>query len=522
MTHAFGLAIAAVFAVGCSEQGFHSVDGAGGGDGAAIEVTPAWLDFGLLGADDEAVVQQFTVKSVGRTDLEVSGFEITGDAPASYTILSNLQTFVLPPGAEEVIDVAFLPMGAHEQRATALVLSNDQDNQAAPVELAGEGQIAELNISPDPLDFGSRPIDCPVYSTLTLTNRGTDELTITEIVHEGADYTITDQPTLPLTLLPEELTTMELAFSPSSTTAAAGLLSVTSTEPMGVRQATQTGVGNTGGELTDVFDVPVDPPTDILFSLDSSCSMTWDIIELYNNFDAFVNELEGFSEDWQLIVAKKDDGCHNNQIIRPTNSDPGQAFYDAMFAWGSGDYTEALLSINEAAVHATDSGECNAGFMREDAMLHIINISDEPEQSVYINGRTWDELTNSIIDKKGTPALVTISAIAGDVPGGCDDADPGTGYAEAVDMTGGVFISICQNWATKSNLGLLAEASVAQNRFPLSAAPVPSTIVVEHNGQVRTTWTYESALNAVVFTEKPPTEGDHVEITYETTGGACD
>ncbi|MCP4224637.1 MAG: hypothetical protein GY773_14965, partial [Actinomycetia bacterium] len=187
-------------------------------------------------------------------------------------------------------------------------------------------------------------------------------------------------------------------------------------------------------------------------------------------------------------------------------------FQEALFAWNlENDYTEALLTVNDNAVQNTDSGDCNAGFMRPQAMLHIIDITDEPEQSP----RPWDEIVDSIVTKKGSLALTTISAIAGDYPSGCDDAAAGTGYYEAVDATSGVFLSICQSWATTNNLGLLASASVNQDTFELSQPAQESTIVVEVNGQRQTSgWAYDAASNAVIFASNLPGEGDEVSITY--------
>lgn len=503
-------------AAGCLEQGFSNVDGAGNGDGPRIEVSPNFIDFGMLGADDEPVLESFTVKSVGQTDLEVSGMEMAGSGAASFTFMTEELAFTLPPGAEAEIDVAFSAMGV-AQLGNAVVSSDDPDSGLTIVELYGEGQVPELQITPDPLDMGTHGIGCEVDNTLALENIGTDSLTISSISHGGDDFVLSDANTLPLELAPGEWTTVDLTFTPSSTEQSDGELSVTSTEPLGTRTADQYGSGTTGGERVETWEIPIDPPADILFSLDQSCSMTWDIIELYSNFDAFVNELKNFTDDWQVIVANTDNGCMATKVITP-DDDYVQDFTDAMFSWGSGDYTEALLTINYNAVHATDSGECNDDFMRPDAMLHIIDITDEPEQST----ETWDTLTQGIVDKKGSLALTKISAIAGDVPNGCDDASAGTGYAEAVEYTGGEFISICQDWANTTNLGLLAAATVTQDRFQLSGTPVESSIVVKVNDEVRTKWNYESTSNAVVFYEKAPSEGDFIEISYDSLGGDCD
>ena len=85
----------------------------------------------------------------------------------------------------------------------------------------------------------------------------------------------------------------------------------------------------------------------------------------------------------------------------------------------SDQYQEALLTEARNAIEETDNGECNAGFLRSNAMLHIILVSDEPEQSVDISGETWQQLADQIIAKRGSSGLVRISSIVGDVPNGC-------------------------------------------------------------------------------------------------------
>ena len=156
-------------------------------------------------------------------------------------------------------------------------------------------------------------------------------------------------------------------------------------------------------------------------------------------------------------------------------------------------------------------------------MLHMVLVSDEPEQSNYTSGQNWSTLVGRIQAAKGSAGSVRVSAIAGPVPSGCGSADAGTGYAEAVSATGGVFLSICSNWASPSNLALLASASISQANFELSRAAVGDTIEVYVNGALRnpSTWTFDASANVVTLADPVPEEGDEVQIDY---GGqaSCD
>ena len=342
-------------------------------------------------------------------------------------------------------------------------------------------------------------------------------MTISALEVSGDGFTMLSGPTLPLTLQPGETAEVDIEFAPSVVYDYEGALVVTSDEAMGVREALQLGSGGVDGSYTDDWYIPEgDPPSDILFSVDASGSMGDDLWDLAQNFETFITELDNYTSDWQVIIGSSDDGCNSGGILKPTTANYIQTFKDNIL-WGGffADWTEALLTINVNAIENTDSGECNSGFMRDGALLHIIDVTDEPEQSVEMGGLPWDENVQKLWDKKGSASHVRISAIAGPVPGGCDSADPATGYAEAVTATGGVFLSICDDWASAANLALLAAASVNQSTFELSNPAVESTIIVKVNGTERYDWTFDAGRNVVIFDDDYPSGGDKVVIHYD-------
>ncbi len=512
MRHSSLLLVLGLF--GCMEQGFSEVDDNAGGEGPEIDVSPVLLEYGTLGQDDDAVVKAFTVSSVGATDLSILGMELDGAAVGSFSIITDDTSFRLPAGAEKEIEVAFSPMGANDQLARVLIESDDPESDIVVVELVGDGAVPELSITPDPLDFTESYVGCEHSDVLEFENVGTDTLTI-DAIDWSADAAFATGlwPTLPYSLAPGESFNVSVDFLPLSETEFSGSLSVRSNEPMGQRDHETVGSGKYAGPYTESWEIPVDPPSDIMFAVDQSCSMDDDQRNLANNFGTFINELSDYSNDWQIIVANDDDGCNSTGILTPTTPGFENTFGNAV-SQGGGSYTESLLTVGARAIEASNGG-CNNGFVREDAMLHVILVSDEPEQSSYYGGGDWSALTQRIIDAKGSASNVKISAIAGPVPGGCGSADPGTGYSEAVAATGGVFLSICDNWASASNLALLAEASINQDTFELSRMPVEETIEVVVNGQSISNWSYDSMENAVVVGENAvPEEGDEVDITY--------
>ncbi len=512
----------------CSEQGFKETTGGDATSGPAIEVTPTYLDFGDFGASDDAVVRTFTVGSVGGEDLHVESVTISAEE-AGFTIVSDETAFVLEPGESRDVDVAFLPAGSLTE-ANALVASDDPDDAVVPVELVAAFDSPLLEIDPDPLDFGETYVGCSKENTIELISVGSDTLRISAIDFEGEAFSLNTGYSLPIELEPGESMALDFTFTPVGARTFDASLSVSSNEPMGTRVGTQRGTGKFGAEWEDEWVVPADPPTDIMFLLDQSCSMDDDTRAVADNIDTFISTLGSLTTDWQIIVGSNDEGCNQGGILTPDTAGYESTFKSAARECDSSygcSYIvdlEALLIPAAMGVENTDGGECNSGFLRPDALLHIIAISDEPEQSacglwdVACTESDWERLVDEIVAKKGSAALTKISAVAGPVPGGCsgggNTAEPGTGYVEAVEETGGLFLSLCSDWGSSAEE--LAEASVQQDTFELSHTAYEPSIVVMVNGETRTSgWSYDDDTNSVVFeNEDAPEEGATVVITY--------
>ena len=506
----------------CSDQNFSKVEDGNAGDEPNIEVSPILLQFGTATRDDDAIVQTFTIESTGQIDLKLDSVVLDGAQAASFTVLTDVSGLVMPPGTSQDVEVAFVPMGANQQFATATVISDDPDEPLVPVELYGEGAVAELQITPNPIDFGTSYVGCSNELVVEMENVGTDTLVIDSVTHEGDDpLALTTVDALPITLEPGELTNATFRFSPDTEGAFTGAVTVTSNEPAGSRTVDENGTGAFAGWYTDTWEIPTDPPTDIMFAIDQSCSMDDDQRRLATNFSTFISLLSTYSNDWQIIIANDDDGCNQTGILTP--STPGyQTLFTDQVSRGGSSFTEALLTVGaRAAEAAAYAGGCNYGFMRPGAAFHLVVVSDEPEQSSWISGESWSTLVTRMQTAKGDPGMVKISAIAGDYPGGCGSADAGDGYYQAVGATSGEFISICSDWANASTLEDLASASIIQNTFELLQTPIPETISVYVNGTEVTGWTYDPTGNTVTIDSADPTEGDLVEISY---GGAasCD
>ena len=121
--------------------------------------------------------------------------------------------------------------------------------------------------------------------------------------------------------------------------------------------------------------------------------------------------------------------------------------------------------------------------------------------------------------KNNDPALLSASAIAGDVPNGCASAAAGQRYKDVVDGIGGVWSTICTTNFGPALHNIGVEAAELQSTFYLSRQPVVASIVVRVNNVVQpnpANWHYNAGPNSVTFTAGHiPNPGDAVKIEYD-------
>jgi len=269
----------------------------------------------------------------------------------------------------------------------------------------------------------------------------------------------------------------------------------------------------TPDEVIDIYEVVADPPVDILFALDKSCSMVEEGRNLSRAFDDFIAEIDSVSAGWQIGVSVKDNGCFEEGVITAQTPDYEEVFDDAVTGLNifGNDLEEELLELAAASLAKTGSNQCNRDFLRPGAVLHMILISDEPEQS----GVDWHDWLTEYYSYVANPAHVVVSGV---IDQNDDCGTLGTGYIEAANATGGMLLDVCDSdWGQfATQLGAATAALV--KTFALSGVPDESTIVVLVDGVPYPSWTYDPVRNVIVFDDVFP-PGTTVEIRWypETT-----
>ncbi|MFL5319652.1 MAG: vWA domain-containing protein [Myxococcaceae bacterium] len=254
---------------------------------------------------------------------------------------------------------------------------------------------------------------------------------------------------------------------------------------------------------------------DVLWVVDNSGSMAARQTNLARNFTSFIDVFTKQSVDYRIAITTTD--IFNNPgsfhgtpaIIKPTTPNVVQTFANNIKVGTSGSAYEAGLeaaaialdrqgAANQPKLDAIDTCKGNCGksanvpacvdgcyaqnpvdFIRPDAYLYIVFVSDEEDKSTSAGGDLryyWRkfETANGI----GNDGTVTTAAIIGDVPSNSCQATPGTRYVELSKLTGGEVGSICDAEFATTLRKLATSAVGLKRKFALGQAPNISTIEV--------------------------------------------
>ena len=488
----------------CIEYGYHS-NAKGTPD---IIVDPGFLAFPLTN-QGETSNASISVRNVGTADLDIHDLFFE-EHPDIFSVLERGEE-VLHPEEETEVVIAFIPAFDGPRLENFHILSNDPDEADTTVLIWADGSAPRIDVSPDKHDFGEQPLACEASQAIHIRNIGGLDLEVTGIRYFASvptDFSLGlnqgVNQSLPWLIPPGDSRTIYVDYYPMDGFADIATIEVDSNDPLHpVVEATQVGDGDPGSLLTDVFEQDTEAETDVLFIIDNSCSMAQHQTNLAGNLPEFVGLLESASADYQIGIITTDDPFLQGPLIHSGMADPIGEFSSQATVGTLGDSTE--MGLEMAYLHLSKEG-----WLRPDATLNVVYVSDEPDSSPGL----LDDYVDQILTLKANPDDAMAHAIIGDPPSGCEDAPYGAGYYEVADQTGGSFISICStDWATK--ITALASLVLSHRVFALSTLPVEGTIIVYVDGVEVTDWVYDADSNSIVFDlDKIPVAGQEIKVEY--------
>lgn len=488
-----------------------------------FEVEPNLLTFGPL-ERDTSETQTFTVRNVGDTRIEVRTLGI--DGAGAFSLVNTTVPLPLEVGEEAVFTVQYDAANTVDQ-GTVRVIVDAGGEGVDTVDLVGETEIPILQI--ETVDLGSTKVSCPdLNQPLIIRNVGSAPANVESILLAASPSGFVTDPTLPLVVQPGAFIEFPIAMGTESIATTAGIAFVNADDPASPHEVDVLGLVSQGDDPTvEFFDQPEEfGKIDILFTIDQSCSMETDILQLTQSMATMVSELQSFDADWQAAVVPFFNGCHSGGYLTKDTPDLVATFQDAALNIGQAGADDTERGIEMARDAVVDVNGCNVGMLRDDSKLAVIMVSDERDQSGNQTTAEWGQF---ITDVNGVVSGTQFHGIVGgpDLPlwdfneQGITCAERGQGYIWAVQQTGGILLDVCEDdWEGHAEVLGESLGELASGRaFRFTNEAVPGTVGVTIDGvEVETGWTYDEERQTLTF-DDPPAPGSSIRVEYIDAAG---
>jgi hypothetical protein len=536
-------------------------------------ISPQLANFGIVPAGTTKDLPiTITNLGSGRGDsCFLSNFAIAMGSDPAYAFVGT------PPVEKELraqetwqLVVRVAPRGPAPATLTSLagVVTFDVTNPQNPqgrIDLRTSVGPSCITATPDPLDFGTvKTVPAPGMrcsspnKTITVYNTCSSPITIRGVSMSAAagqsaggpscpggqpcpEFFLVQSPMIPtsgLTLSQGSTpVTLQVRYSPidlGSDSGAIALDVIQSGQQVQYLVAIQ-GRGDVGGRQTDTFQQDRQPRADILLVVDDSCSMSDKQTNLANNFGSFIQYAVSANVDYQIGVTTTDAYLNPGQLRAVgtgrrflTNTTPNvQSLFSTLVRVGtSGSGSEQPLEGATRALTSPNIAGVNAGFVRQDANLAVVVVSDAEDQS----NQPVSYYENLLINVKGFSNLsrFTFSVIGPFLPSspsGCiyDGGGAATRYTSLVNRTGGVREEICNtNWSAALQ-GLGRTAFGFRTQFFLTNTPDLTgggsiNVLINGTPAPPSTYSYDAASNSIRFQPNTtPQPGQTLTVDYATT-----
>ena len=271
-----------------------------------------------------------------------------------------------------------------------------------------------------------------------------------------------------------------------------------------------------GDVWVDSFEQPYSVNgVDIVWLIDKSCSMVDDAPAIVSGIEQMMNSLP--PAGWRLGITSTSNIDSDSASEFPLV--PGDDIQDAWDAYGASGNNAREGGFDSIYAYIEEN-EYNQTWLRNDAALLIVFVSDEEEQSQeyftfdpaglsdFIN---W---ASAVRQSVYVASIVNVHETENECGYAVNTIDVGHRYIDATNAFNGVVVDICaEDWAPG-----VTEASTQiepYDEWSLTYIPVPDTVRVFEDGQLMdpTEWVYNPIFNKVEFLITP-NEGSLIEIGY--------
>ncbi|MCC7385978.1 MAG: VWA domain-containing protein [Deltaproteobacteria bacterium] len=305
--------------------------------------------------------------------------------------------------------------------------------------------------------------------------------------------------------------------------------------------------------VCDELQAKAQAKADILFVVDDSGSMEDDQQAVSAAANAMGQVLQTAQVDFRLGVtrtrATEDPGAARGQLEGNGMTSDVEAFKRTIVVGAQGGWEPGLQvgldAIDRLLPPTPETAAARPDKLRDGAGVVVIHLSDERDQAVecaacggcasepmprtqFCSGPGGQPVIDQFIAGYRARNAVTF-AIVGDLPGGCsqpggvDNFEPGQGYVEVANGTGGQFGSLCGDMTQNlRDVARVATGVASAYRLSQPAASASLKVAIGPAGQGRVIprsrvngFDYDAVQNTVVFYgDSRPKNGEEVVIGY--------
>ncbi|MFH1810119.1 MAG: hypothetical protein ABIJ09_15335 [Pseudomonadota bacterium] len=500
--------------------------------GCSPFLSPNSLDLGTVYVGSTASVSA-AVANQGTGPCVITGVQISPSDGSLRLLEPEALPVVLEPlfPSTNIVTLRLLWAPAQTGALSATVSVLLQDYPPLTLSLTGSASPvpggACVGFSSSLMDFGTLPTSCTAHRWVLIVNQCTTLRRVSGLSLVGNEvFSLA-------TAAPVEIAAGSSA--PIAVWAGGGVQGMASAR----LSATLEGGGSVPGEVeiladfagavVDTYTQGGDESVDLFIVVDDSGSMDPAQAQLARDLSALIGEFDALGVDYHVGVTTTDmDGGPEGQFIPLSESvpvvtssslpDPSTRLTAAVTPGASGSAYEMGFDATLAALSLPLLAGRNAGFLRPDALLAVLYLSNEEEQSATSVASTREFLRG--LKAHLGPNAVSVGALVG-LPGDtCDPAtDVGQRYLDLVDQASGVRASICAPDWTPLLRELVRLGAGRRASFFLSST-AQATPEVRVDGALKTLgvdFAYSAANRAVTFEpNRLPLPGQRVTLSYSS------
>lgn len=511
------------------------------------------MDFGALWVNRGGVLG-FYFENTGTAECAVKDIHLSNDAGGVFFMPGGqLAGGSVPWGSAFSAQIAFKSPAPGQFQGELSITVNNPANPIIKLPLKAIAQASCLVATPSYVDFGGIRTDCqPEPRRTMIANICRAPVTVESVtIGEGTStqYSITGMPPMPQVLQPGQGFEVQVSYARNVYGQHYSPMYVKAqneSAPLLVPLVAET---NRPGYNVDRFVQGTENQLDVLFVVSNTTTMSPYQDRLQAAINNWLIRAQNRGVDLRVGVTSTGLVARSNACGGGANGGENGRLFPvdgsrARVVTGTMTNAASLLSqnIDVGICHNLEQGleamrsalssplvdqqddprtpepnDGNIGFLRQQARLSVVFLSDEDDHSGF-DTESYVQLLQSL---KGTNMghRVSANAIVPTDPACVTAGPPGDRFTSVASRTGGQSLSICSSDYTNFLDGITSRAAGPQREFRLVAAPVnPAALTVRVNGQVKPqgTWWYDAAKQSIVFdAASVPTPGQTIQVEYQ-------